>query len=300
MAYARRKYGSYKARKRTKSSSRRVSYAKRRPYRRTKKISRPMTKKRILNTTSRKKRDEMLPFFQNGKGASGASGPAQFTAATGAVFCWAATARDFTINTSGATGPVSYPAARTATRCYMVGLKETIEIQTSTGLPWQWRRICFTKKGPLGLVAAPELETSYGEQRVLYNYNSGQSADLTDTQTLFGLLFNGTYGVDWTESLIAKTDKNRVTVKFDQTTTVSSGNASGKLFKKSMWMPMRSTLVYDDDESGMVETGSKYSTTGRAGMGDYYVVDIIKAGIGGTSSDQIQFNPCSTLYWHER
>lgn len=263
-------------------------------------MSRPMTRKRILNTTSRKKRDEMLPYFQNGKGATGGSGPAQFNATTGAVFVWAATARDFTTSTSGNTAPVSWIAARTASSCYMVGLKETIEIQTSTGLPWQWRRICFTKKGPLGLSSAPELETTYGEQRLLYNYNAGNAGDTTDTQTLYSLIFNGAYGIDWTEPLIAKTDRNRVSVKYDRTVTVSSGNASGKLFKKNFWMPMRSTLLYDDDENAMTETGSKYSTTGKIGMGDYYVVDIIRGGIGGTSSDQIQFSPCSTLYWHER
>lgn len=259
-----------------------------------------MSRKRILNTTSRKKRDEMLPYFQNGKGTSGGSGPAQFNATTGAIFLWAATARDFTTSNNTATAPVSYVAARTASRCYMVGLKETVEIQTSTGLPWQWRRICFAKKGSLGLAAAPELETSYGEQRVLYNYNGGNASDTTDTQNLFSLVFNGAYGVDWTESLVAKLDRNRISVKYDKTFMISSGNASGKLVKRDLWHSMRSTLLYDDDENGMTETGSKYSTTGKTGMGDYYVLDIIKPGIGGTSSDQLQFSPCSTLYWHER
>lgn len=259
-----------------------------------------MTKKRILNTTSRKKRDEMLPYFKNGSAASGASGPASITGATGGLFLWCASARDLTATSGGNLGTVALAACRTSTTCYMRGLSENIEVQTSTGIPWQWRRICFTIKGGLALTAPVELETSNGEQRVLYNLNSGSTTDTTDRTTLYSLIFNGTYGIDWTEPLVAKTDQNRITVKYDRTTMISSGNASGKLVKKKMWMPMNSNLVYDDDESGENVATKKYSTQGKAGMGDYFVLDLIVSGIGGSSSDQLVFSPCSTLYWHEK
>lgn len=63
---------------------------------------------------------------------------------------------------------------------------------------------------------------------------------------------------------------------------------------------MNANLLYDDDEAGTSMVPSYFSTEGRAGMGDYYVLDIIAAGSGATSTDQLTFNPQTTLYWHER
>lgn len=243
----------------------------------------------------------MLPYFQNGSAASGASGPAVFTANTGATFLWAATARDFTAGTNQGVN-VSLQSARTATTCYMRGLKEQIEIQTSTGLPWQWRRICFTSKGGTfnGNGVNLELETSSGEQRLLYNLNSGSTTDNALLNVIRQVVFRGVYGIDWTTPLNAAVDPTRVTLKYDKTIMVSSGNASGKLKLCKMWHPMNSNLVYDDDESGAVMTTAKYSTDARVGMGDYYVLDFIVGGIGGTTSDSMSFSPSSTLYWHEK
>lgn len=243
----------------------------------------------------------MLPYFQNGSAATGASGIATFNATLGATFLWCATARDFTAGLgSGAT--VTLQAARTATSCYMRGLKERIEIQTSTGLPWQWRRICFTIKGAQADFGATplEIETTNGEQRFLYNLNSGSTVDNSQLTALRNSIFRGAYGIDWTSVLNAQTDPTRVTVKYDRTTVVSSGNSSGKLKLCNLWHPMNSTLMYDDDETGAQMTSNKYSTYGRIGMGDYLVADFIVAGIGGTSTDLMTFNPCATLYWHER
>jgi len=59
-------------------------------------------------------------------------------------------------------------------------------------------------------------------------------------------------------------------------------------------------LVYDDDESGDAEITKYQSTESKLGMGDYYIVDIILPGTGGTSSDLLQLRSTSTLYWHER
>lgn len=243
----------------------------------------------------------MLPYFQNGSAAAGGSGPAVFTANTGATFLWLATARDFTAGTNQGVN-VSLQSARTATTCYMRGLKEQIEIQTSSGLPWQWRRICFTSKGNTFYSVGPnlELETSGGEQRLLYNLNSGSTTDNALLNVIRNIVFRGAYGIDWTTPLNAAVDPTRVTVKYDKTIIVSSGNASGRLKLAKMWHPMNANLVYDDDESGEVMTTQKFSTDARPGMGDYYVLDFIVGGIGGTSSDSMSFSPCSTLYWHEK
>jgi len=63
---------------------------------------------------------------------------------------------------------------------------------------------------------------------------------------------------------------------------------------------MNKNLVYDDDESGDNETTNYYSVDSRAGMGDYYIYDIITPGAGGVASDQILLTSNASLYWHEK
>lgn len=215
------------------------------------------------------------------------------------IFPWVATARDNTIGT--ASGNVFNTADRTATTCYMRGLKERIQIQTSTGMPWQWRRICFTMKGDAINVwneTAYKLqqETSNGWARVVSN--TGTTSNLY--QYMMPLLFKGQQGVDWNNPFNAKTDNSRLSIKYDKTTSIRCGNSNGMMKEFIRWHPMNRNLVYDDDENGENKTEALYSVNGKAGMGDYYVVDIIAAGSGSTTSDQLSFNPSATLYWHER
>lgn len=215
------------------------------------------------------------------------------------IFPWVATARDNTIGTSS--GNVFNTADRTATTCYMRGLKERIQIQTNTGMPWQWRRICFTMKGD-GIYVWNETayklaqETSIGWARVVSN--TGTASNLYNY--MIPLLFKGQRDVDWNNPFNAKTDNSRLSIKYDKTVSIRSGNAQGMMREFQRWHPMNRNLVYDDDENGEQKAESTYSVTGKAGMGDYYVVDIIAAGSGSTSSDQMSFNPSATLYWHER
>ncbi|AMH87686.1 capsid protein [Pacific flying fox faeces associated gemycircularvirus-6] len=274
--------------------SRRRRYGHRRQYGR----------KRVLNITSRKKQDTMLPFTNTT--ASAVSGGTTFTNQAAVlvggntyVFPWCCTARDNTINGSPAT--VFATAARTATGCYMRGLKERIQIQTNTGMPWQWRRICFTLKGDV-LTQYNETaykiydETSDGWSRIVSN--TGVASNLATA--VQNLVFAGQQGKDWTAVFNAKVDDRRLTLKYDKTVYIRSGNASGVMRDYHRWHPMNANLVYDDDEAGTSMVPSYFSPEGRAGMGDYYVLDIIAGGSGATSSDQLTFNPQTTLYWHER
>lgn len=215
------------------------------------------------------------------------------------IFPWVATARDNTIGTTP--GNVFNAADRTATTCFMRGLKERIQIQTSSGMPWQWRRICFTMKGDdITLLNESgyklQLETSNGWARVVSN--TGVASNLYNA--IAPLLFKGASGVDWNNLFNAKIDNTRVSIKYDKTTPIRSGNASGMMKEYIRWHPMNKNLVYDDDENGEKEDEAIYSVDGRQGMGDYYVIDIIAAGTGATSTDQLSFNPSATLYWHER
>lgn len=238
--------------------------------------------------------------------ATYAQSPAIITGGTSvpAMFVWCATARDNVKQLPNpAPGTKFDYSTRTASSCYMVGLKENIEIQVADGLPWQWRRLCFTFKG--GSTAAgflpspssgfsPDLETSVGYVRLL------NQLPTPSRTSFYQLLFQGVEGTDWNDPLTAKVDNQRVTLKYDKIMTVASGNEDGVIRAHKRYHPMGHNIEYDDDESGGGMNTSKYSVTGKVGMGDYWVIDFFRPRTGSTSSNQMLFNCESTLYWHEK
>lgn len=269
-----------------------------------------MSRKRILNIASEKKRDKMLTYTNvNASSQTGGttylSTPAIITGGSSTPFVavWCATSRDNMANNTGTKGNKFDQASRTATNCYMVGLKESIEIQVADGLPWQWRRICFAFKGGQTLNGnlpaasssyAPSLETSSGYTRVVNGITQ------TQQNNLFALLFQGALNSDWADPLTAKVDVERVSLKYDKVCTIASGNEEGVIRKYSRWHPMRKTLLYDDDETGGTTGAVGYSVQSKRGMGDFWVIDIIKPRVGSVSANQLLFNCESSLYWHER
>lgn len=81
-----------------------------------------MSKRRILNTTSRKKRNGMLSWSNTA--STGASqtvgvGPAYVNGAGSGFFLWAASAQDLYSGSNAGLSTVVQEAARTATTCYM-------------------------------------------------------------------------------------------------------------------------------------------------------------------------------------
>lgn len=269
-----------------------------------------MSKRSILNTTSQKKRDKMLTWTNIT--AATPFGSTTYLAAPAIlagntplyVIPWCSTARDATTNLAGNKPNKFDQATRTASSCYMVGLKESIEVQCADGLPWQWRRLCFTFKGGLtlntflpssttpGFSAATEI--SQGYVRPLNALTASQYA------ILFQLLFQGTVANDWTDPMTAKLDAERISIKYDKTVTIASGNEQGVIRKYNRWHGMRHNLQYDDDESGGSMATGTTSVESKIGMGDYWVIDIIKPRMSATSTNQLSFNCESTLYWHER
>lgn len=266
-----------------------------------------MSKRRILNTSSRKKRNGMLTWSNTTN--TGTNQTVQvgngYVNNGGAFFIWCPTAQTLDLNST-----VQNVSSRSSSTCYMKGLSEHIRIQTSSGIPWFHRRICFTTRGisPFNTAAqqdnamfqpyTPYSDTTNGIERLFFNT---QNNVMPVTQAgMWTVLFKGTNGRDWNDLLMAPVDNSRVTVKFDKTWTMQSGNTNGIVRERKLYHPMNKNLVYDDDESGDVEVGAYFSTEAKAGMGDYYVVDIIQAGSGATSSDFLQISANSTLYWHEK
>lgn len=238
----------------------------------------------------------------NRSAATYSTGPAVLAGGSATEYCFAfvATARDATQSLGGPLGNKYTASTRSATTCFMVGLKETIEIQNADGVPWQWRRICFTLKSTEQLLP-PNTTTA----QFVFEDSAGYKRPITEVPAslraqLYGVLFAGTQGSDWIDPLTAKTDTAMVSVKFDRTKTISSGNDEGFIRKYPRWHPMRHNLVYADEEAGGAESGNRYSTRSKAGMGDYIVIDIVRPRAGSASANQLLWNVQSTLYWHER
>lgn len=204
---------------------------------------------------------------------------------------WCATARD----TGGNANLMSERHNKTV---FMRGLKENITFSTNSARSWRWRRICFTTKGLYQSHdnTVDSVEASpIGWARLIANHNTSALGSIIRM-----ILFKGTQDRDWQSIFDAKVDTTRVTLKYDRTTILNSGNDVGRYFTRKLWHPMNKNLTYDSDENGEEITPSRYSVQSKEGMGDYYVVDIIQAGSGATASDQIVFNPQATLYWHEK
>lgn len=276
-------------------------------------------RKGLLNVTSKKKRDDMLSISDVtlGERRSGVyvNGPAELVRPPPgtnppAYFLWCATARNTQPNTGLSAGEKVSPtdvATRSAMTCYMRGLSERIRIETNDGSAWTWRRVVFRMKGLRFLNEAtasiPERELF---RRNLLSEDSGYGRLVTDSfdtalgQVIEAFVFKGTELQDWSSPMLAKIDTTRVSVMYDKTINIRSGNASGitKVYKR--WHPINRNLVYNDDEFGAESVDSHFSTEGLAGCGDVYVLDIILPNALATEGSRLSFEPEATLYWHER
>ncbi|QCX29472.1 capsid protein [Plant associated genomovirus 17] len=297
----RHKVRSYRP-KRSGGPTRRRRY----PARRRRYTKRPtMSRKRILNISSRKKRDNMVVYTNTTiaapqGGVSYAKTAAVLTGNQTYIFPWIATARDLTIGVGTNYPTVANESARTASLCYMRGLKEATNIRTTTGVAWQWRRVCFTLKGQRLYQANGAgqyflLETSDGIVRVVNNVNGTSLGD-----SILDLVFDGKAGSDWLNIFNAKLDNQVISVKYDKTRTIASGNQNGIMRTYRDWLPMNKNLMFDDDENAAGEQTQPWSISGRQGMGDYYVMDFFQAAQGAAQTDQLVFSPEATLYWHEK
>lgn len=270
------------------------------------------SRKAILNITSRKKRDTMRPIAFTDPTAAGTFGAYNISAAFGlTVLGWVATARNNEVINAAPLvngGTVFDSSTRTATSCFMRGLKECVEIQTSSGIPWQWRRICIKFRGPSLLrpnLAAGDLlplwfEDTNGYARGMYSLTSGNAQAVAVFGNIQSVIFKGRLNIDYANFLTAPLDRSRVEVAYDKTFRVSSGNANGIMRRYNLWHGMNKTLVYDDDEVGGSMSEGFLSADTKGSMGDYYVFDFFVPGVGGTSTDVLRFDPETTLYWHER
>lgn len=308
MPYRRRSYRPRTTRKRTtrkgyggRTSRRRYPTTRRR-------YPRKMSNKRILNLTSRKKRDTMLSYTNTSVTTPVGSptyntGPATLRGDQTYLFAWVPTARSITDGT-GITNSVYEISQRTATSCYMRGLKEAVNIRTNSSNAWQWRRICFTFKGYTLYPTDNQNNQPYqyfsevanlGMVRTMNNLNTNDKGN-----RLLERIFRGTQNEDWLNVFNAMVDTQRVSVMSDRTRTIASGNDSGVVRTYKQWYPMNKNILYNDEEAGDDMIGSYTSAQSKVGMGDYYIVDFFQCSDGGDQSDLMTVLPEATLYWHEK
>ncbi|ANC51596.1 capsid protein [sheep associated gemycircularvirus 1] len=220
---------------------------------------------------------------------------------------------------------------------YMKGLSENITISTTGAAPWQWRRVCFTFKSKYLI---EQFTISQGDDLIDFNHDPFFSNGYNDSSGVFRPMYDlaSYYGkhnnplkfrarspqhtlgfstlcsvvaaqqlpgqptqADYINVMTAKTDNTEVTIKYDKTVTIASGNEAGVQRNYRRYHPMNKTLVYDSLEQGSNSNYDSMSTEAKPGMGDYYVVDFFQARYLADADDgNLIFDPRATLYWHER
>lgn len=230
---------------------------------------------------------------------------------TPSIYIWSPTMR--LKRTDAASLPSD--ATREKDVCYPVGVSETMRFSTDTSATWLWRRICFSMYGveqfdagssegglPNRYLPANDASTVNGVYRATLQIQASQPAAPQQTlirNNLMELLFRGRENVDWFNSFTAKVDTNRVTLWYDRTTRLSSGNDNVHLSTQKRWHPIRRTLIYDSDEVGKQQLTAYQSAANKRSMGDYYIMDMFMSA-NPDGEDNLSWATDSVYYWHER
>lgn len=265
-----------------------------------------MSSRRILNITSVKKQDNMAtwrPADDTNPAGTGALQDLAMQATQGVVvnlFCPNARPMD----SDGVYK--DEPQARTKSATYARGYKEVTTYRVTGGIPWRHRRIVFTMKGlPALLLSAtaplvgnftPDfyyLTTSLGIVR------QTNVLDNSKVQTLTNLIFRGAQAADWFSPFNAKTDTTRISVVSDKTVHFNPGNSNGQVKLMKRWIPLNKRLVYGDDEQNASLNTTPFSTQGKQGMGDVFIVDFYQS-TATDSAQGLSVNHEGTYYWHEK
>lgn len=281
----------------------------RRRYKRRPKRKARISRRTLLNITSRKKQDNMLAWHKDDPYVGGSVGAWNMNKA-GAfdgrywVFGFIPTARTITSSSSAGESNINDDASRTATRCYWRGVKEHIRLESTTGRNLLWRRICFKFTGTeilrdnsAGLGALWE-ETSNGYVRASTLLIPSSLSPVWNNLAV--ILFKGVANSDWNDLMSAKVDNTRVTLAYDKTVNLKPPNEAGQQWSFKRWHPMNSTLVYNDDEAGGAKLGTELSANTRYSMGDYYIIDIFDFGLAPDDDTEVNYSVNATAYWHER
>lgn len=254
-----------------------------------------MSRRRILNISSKKKRNTILPFNFNYQGVAEGPGAKDMGSDRITTLLTRPTALYYDED-------AAYDHGRNSRTVYWRGIKEVIDVNVLGGTSWRWRRIVFEAKGLESAQSAlaslvSNVETSVGFPRAMIELSGDPPANIRNA--LEAVLFTGRGEVDWLSAFNARVDTNRVRLISDEFHVLRSGNDRGHFHQFKRWYPLNKNMHYSDDENGKDQTLSSHAAPGRSGMGDVFILDYFQA-MEFASNFRIQFAPTSTLYWHEK
>lgn len=253
-----------------------------------------MTRRKIMSMTSTKKRDTMAPANWDGTSWVPAAQNVIGQGGTINMFLFPATARN-TVTTEATPSE----ARRSKKYTFARGFKEVVHMESSTNSPWEWRQIVFSMKG-LGHHVAVNDYVAYGGPGVGYMRGQRLVLDGKMKQDVSTILFQGVKGLDWLTEMVAPINTSAVTLHRDRTRRIFSNNDVGSIRTYKDWTPLNKSLVYADNESGDQSDSSRWSVDTKPGMGDVFVVDLIRGAIGSLASDVLLWRSNVTYYWHEK
>jgi hypothetical protein len=208
---------------------------------------------------------------------------------------------------------LSNSVARETSTVFWKGVSERAQFLTADQTPWQWRRICFFRKGQFD--PAVLALNKYVARTLIspgrYDYHRNVLAlSVPEQNYLNSEIFRGAQGQDWLSPATAPFDRRNFEVVSDKLSTYNSGNEEGYLREKRWWYPLNYNLEYRDfefgDETfsddtdhgpGLVQPSGLFQTQGRRGRGDFYVLDLF---IPSSEGARATYTPEATTYWHEK
>jgi len=259
-----------------------------------------MSRRSVLNVTSRKKVDSMLPIVVDESSVETAG---RYNSVSPLLCLFVPNAR--TTRT-----PVTNPAVRNSSDIFAVGYKEKVQIDIMGGGTFMWRRIVFMLKGS-DLRSAMDSSGAGNIPAQLYNQTTeggcrrviGPLEGVTNARDeLQSYVFRGQEDIDWANQFTAPLDTRRITVKSDKLRVIRPGNDTGASRRYSLWYPIRRTISYEDDMESDVVGDRPFSTAGLRGVGDMYIMDIMAITnlVNDAPVTSYNFNPEGSFYWHER
>lgn len=291
-------------------------YARRsvRTYRRRRPYKARISKRRILNITSRKCQDTLLSITNiHSDGVINLANPSPlplispltFKGNNLAVTLHCITARPLNLSVAGPDNP----AGRLSNQCFIRGFKERLDFRLAAGETVQWRRVVFAGKGISAFNTAivstadgpadwqPDGHREGESFRSMINLNA--HSKYANVLAGISALFKGESGIDYVGIGNAKLDRTNYNILSDHTVNVCPTTTAPYAKTFNRWHPINKTIVYLHDESGNdLGANSKFSTTSKLGCGDIYVLDFY-TGIGSATTLH-QVASQSTIYWHER
>lgn len=262
---------------------------KKRVYRRPKRFTR-RPRAQVLDITSVKKRDNMSPGIWNGTNWTPSAFVITPTGGEITALLWAASFRK--------NQPAPNKQTRTAKEIFLKGFRDDVQIETGSGMAWEWRRIVFSVKTLARHSDAPlyvAYDPAYGYMRALRHVAPGAYRTALES-----ILFAGSDPHDWLTPMAAKVDVNAVTLHSDKVMNIRSGNNGGIIGKYKHYHPINKRMVYADSEDGGQTIWENFTTDSKEGLGDVYILDYLRPTVFAVDSDQLLFRPNATMYWHER